>query len=140
MRPDAHEEGLRWLEQAEEDLASAEVLLREGRFYLVCFLAQQAAENAFKAYLYAAGEDPVLGHSVEELGRRAAAIEPGLDEVREPAAELDAYYLPTRYPNSLPASIPVRVFGRIAAGRALDTARDVVAAVRLRWPAAEAGN
>lgn len=140
MRPDARAEGLRWLEQAEEDLASAEVLLREGRFYLVCFLAQQAAEKAFKAYLYASGEELVLGHSVEELGRRVAAIEPGFDEVREPAAELDAYYLPTRYPNSLPASIPARVFGRIAAGRALDTAREVVAAVRSHWPPAEPGD
>ncbi len=138
MRPDAHEEGLRWLEQAEEDLASADVLLRERGFYLVCFLAQQAAGKAFEAFLYAAGADLVLGHSVEELGRPAAAIEPGLEGVRASAAELDAYYLPTRYPNSLPASIPARVFGRDAAERALGTARDVIAAVRSHWPAAEA--
>ena len=135
MRLDPVAEGARWLEQADEDLTTAEILLREERFYMVCFVAQQAAEKAFKALLHALGEEVVLGHSVEELGRRAFAREPTLEEPARRAAELDAYYFPTRYPNGLPASIPARVFGREAGERALGTAREAVLAVRSRWPA-----
>jgi HEPN domain-containing protein len=138
MRPDPVDEGSRWLDQAKEDLTSAEVLLREERFYLVCFLAQQVAEKAFKAHLYARGASVVLGHSVEELGRRAASSDISLEEVRQRAAELDAYYVPTRYPNGLPASIPARVFGRESAVRALGLAREVVEAIDQCWPRGQA--
>lgn len=102
---------------------------------MVCFLAQQIAEKAFKALLYATGETAVLGHSVEDLGRRASEKAPALEEVREAAAELDVYYVPTRYPNGLPENIPARVFGQGSAERALDTARRVVEAVESAWPA-----
>lgn len=48
---------------------------------------------------------------------------------RESWAILDGYYIPTRYPNGLPDSIPALVYNRKAAVEALELAADVVAAV-----------
>ncbi len=49
---------------------------------------------------------------------------------------LDGYYLPTRYPNSLPGGIPARVYHREAAQEAVALARDVVDFVAARMGAA----
>ncbi len=134
MRPDPLREGARWLEQADEDVRTAEVLVAAGRHYMACFVCQQAAEKALKGLLYALGQELVLGHSVEELARQAASLRPELEAVQARVAELDAYYIPTRYPNGLPAGIPARVFGQGAAERALALAREAVDAVRSAWP------
>lgn len=56
MRESARIEGQRWLEQAQFDLKWARHLKSKGAYYLVCFLAQQVAEKALKAFLYAQGE------------------------------------------------------------------------------------
>jgi len=72
MRLDAQAQGLRWLEQAEADRHGAQLLFDGESYHLACFIAQQVAEKALKAYLYAQGEEIVLGHSVEALCRRAA--------------------------------------------------------------------
>lgn len=52
------------MEQAQVDLEWARHLFSQGAFYLVCFLAQQLAEKALKAFLYAQGEEAVIGHKV----------------------------------------------------------------------------
>lgn len=137
MRRDPTQEGRRWLDQAREDLVSARLLADAGRHYLACFLAQQVAEKAFKAVLYATGETVVLGHSVAQLGERAAERWPGLADVARRAAVLDAHYVPTRYPNGLPDSIPARVFGPEASAQALALAAEVLDAVVRGWPADE---
>ncbi|MCK4392725.1 HEPN domain-containing protein [Candidatus Bipolaricaulota bacterium] len=120
------DEGQRWLEQAKEDLKWVRLLLTEGGFHLVCFLSQQVAEKALKAILYAQGEEMVLGHSVERL---CAQVSLHLPKIREQAmrwAVLDGYYVTTRYPNSLPGSIPARVYQKDAAQEALSLAEEVV--------------
>lgn len=66
------EEGQRWLRHAEEDLKWAAVLAEQGANHLVCFLAHQITEKVLKGYLYAQGEEVVLGHSVERLSSAAA--------------------------------------------------------------------
>ena len=72
MRGSPAEEGRRWLEQAQEDLRWAEDLAQRGGYHIACFLAQQVGEKALKAFLYAMGEELVLGHSVERLCGEAA--------------------------------------------------------------------
>jgi HEPN domain-containing protein len=67
MRNNALEEGQRWLSQAAEDLRWAKHLAEEGGWHLACFLSQQVAEKALKAFLYAQGEEIVLGRSVARL-------------------------------------------------------------------------
>ncbi len=128
MRPD--DEGLRWLEQAEDDLRWAKHLRDAGGYGIACFLAQQVAEKALKALLYHQGEELVLGHSVRDLCERAAAAVPDIADKCQRWGALDGYYLPTRYPDALPGSIPARVYDERAASGAVDTAVEVVEAVR----------
>ncbi|MBC7249943.1 MAG: hypothetical protein H5T62_06620 [Anaerolineae bacterium] len=49
--------------------------------------------------------------------------------MRQKVAPLDGYYVPTRYPNSLPDSIPTRVYTAPAAQEALRLADLVLAFV-----------
>lgn len=126
MRRSGLEEAKRWLDQAREDLKWAGMLNEAGGHYLACFLAQQVAEKAIKAMLYAQGESPVLGHSVAVLGERAGTFEVEIARKASRWAVLDGFYVASRYPNGLPDSIPSRVFNRAAAEEALRLATDAV--------------
>jgi HEPN domain-containing protein len=130
MRRPPLEEGRRWLAQAEGDLKWTSMLAEQGAYHLACFHAQQVAELALKAFLYAQGEEIVLGHSVERLSASAAAYNPEFGERAKSWSVLDGYYVTARYPNSVPDSIPARVFTRDAAMTALGLAREVVNFVR----------
>ena len=91
-------QGRRWLEQAEADRHGAQLLFDGASYHLTCFIAQQVAEKALKAFLYAQGEEVVIGHSVEALSRWAAEEYDGDFEVlRDKVSPLDGYYIPTRY-------------------------------------------
>lgn len=68
----------------------------------------------------------MLGHALVEL----AASVPVMARFRDSLAVLDQYYVPTRYPNGLPGGIPSDVYTGDQAAAAVDTARQVVAAVR----------
>jgi len=41
-------------------------------------------------------------------------------------AILDGYYIPTRYPNALPGSIPSKIFNRKSVDEALNLANDII--------------
>jgi len=112
MKREPLSEGLRWLEQAKADREGAQLLLDGGSYHLACFIGQQVAEKALKAFLYAQGEELVIGHSVEALCRWAAHFDADFERLRGEVSPLDAYYIPTRYPNGLPDSIPARVYTR----------------------------
>ena len=126
MRKRPLEEGLRWWRQASTDLHWADHLAEQGAYHLACFLAQQVAEKALKAFLYAQGEEIVLGHSVERLCAAAAAFEPEFRIRARFWSLLDGYYIPTRYPNGLPGGIPADVYTQQAAAQAVGLAREVV--------------
>lgn len=129
MRPSPRDEGQRWLEQAADDLKWTRLLAREGGYHLACFLSQQVAEKALKAFLYAQGEEIVLGHSVNALCSRAASYNSEFGEKRADWGILDGYYVPTRYPNGLPDSIPSRVYNEKAAQESVALAAEVVETV-----------
>lgn len=126
MRKEAKEEGKRWLEQAIEDLKWAKDLAERGGYYIACFLSQQVGEKALKAFLYAQGEEIVIGHSVERLCHLAAKYEANFLKKVKKWAILDGYYIPTRYPNGLPDSIPAKVYTSDAAGEAVRLAGEIV--------------
>lgn len=130
MQRDARYEGQRWLEQAQADRAGAQLLFDGGSYHLACFVAQQVAEKALKAFLYAQGEEFVVGHSVEALCRWAAEFDPDFETLRQSVAPLDAYYIPTRYPNSLPDSIPARIYTQTVAEEVLRLADQVLILVQ----------
>jgi len=130
MKKPPEEEGMRWLDQATEDLITARILFENERFYMVCYAAQQVAEKALKAYLYYRGEEIVTGHSIEELCKWAEEYDAGFAKLKGDIAILDGYYLPTRYPNALAASIPARIYNKKAGRDTLDLAEKTVEFVR----------
>lgn len=129
MRRPPEDEGARWLAQALRDLDDARYLAKGDRFSLACFVAQQAAEKALKAFLYHTGRESVWGHSVAELCRQAAELEPRFESLCMQGASLDRFYIPTRYPNGLPGGIPADAFLQKDADFALEVASSIIDAV-----------
>ena len=120
-------EAERWLAQAERDLDDARFAASGSRWNLACFLSQQAAEKALKAYLYASGAETVRGHSVAELCRDAAGQDAAFRELGADVSALDQYYIPTRYPNGLPGTVvPHDFYGEKEAQECLDLAESLL--------------
>lgn len=104
------QESHRWLNQAKNDLEAAK-WNAEGRFYAQsCFLSQQAAEKALKAYLFSIGKRKILTHSTYSLAKECAKENNIFNSLLSICAELDKNYIPSRYPNGLPDSIPSEVY------------------------------
>jgi len=118
--------------QAKQDLDDARYNSEGERYHIACFLSQQSAEKALKAFLYAEGEEMVWGHSVAELCKRAASMDKELDEIRRTVATLDKFYIPTRYPNGLPGGIPSEAFEKRDADRAIEIAEEVIKVIEVK--------
>jgi len=119
-------EGQRWLTQAQHDLRAADLVRREGFPEIACFLAHQAAAKSLKAFLYAQGERYVIGHASHRLVRDCAVYEALFMDLLDGCRQLDQYYIPTRYPNGLPAGIPHDVYTPDQAAKAVELAREIV--------------
>ena len=102
-------EAFRWLEQADHDFLVCQWNL-EGGVSDTCFVAQQCAEKALKAFLYFTGERIVHGHSVVDLAERCASFDGEFAGMSTEAILLDRFYIACRYPNALPGSVPYKVF------------------------------
>lgn len=124
------EEAMRWLRQGEYDFQAAQMGSEHGFHALCCFLCQQAAEKALKAFLYAQGERMVYSHSTYELVRQCAEYRPDFAGLTDLCAELDQFYISTRYPNGLPGGVPHEVYTSRQAARALADGQQVISAVR----------
>ncbi len=98
-----NEAATRWMEQASEDLETAQILLDSARFGPCAFYCQQAAEKALKAVLYNAGERP-WGHNISSLLDQICVvlnIEPsGVPDAE--ASALEEHYMRPRYPDARP--------------------------------------
>lgn len=123
------DEAQRWFSQAQYDLQAARVNEQNGIYAWTCFLCQQSAEKALKAFLYAQGEGPVIGHSSFRLAQECARFDPAFATIERACKKLDGYYIPTRYPNGLPGGIPHEVYDEIDAAEALDAATSVVSLI-----------
>ena len=123
------DEAQRWITQAQIDLEWAERIASEGGHHIACFLAQQVAEKALKAFLYWCGEEFVIGHSVVKLCKWCAQHDEDFKEKEKKWAFLDTFYIPTRYPNGIPDGIPAEVYNEKTAMEAVDAAREVVSFV-----------
>jgi len=126
------EEGRRWLRQAQSDFAFLQVARQARKYDACCFLAQQTAEKALKAYLFHQGEELIFTHSIFRLCEMAAQYDSAFGELREQVKLLDFYYVEARYPNALEDVIPAEFYSDQDAGRAVEMARLVVEAVRAR--------
>jgi len=120
------QEADRWLTQAQHDLRAAVLNRRESFPEIACFLAQQAAEKALRAFLYARGRQAITDHAVHLLARACASYNPDFGTLEEACRSLDQYYLPTRYPDSLPGGVPHEVYTDAQAREATKLAQQVV--------------
>lgn len=119
----------RWWRQACADCDFLPVARQAGKYDTCCFLAQQTAEKALNAYLYAQGEELIFSHSIFKLCEMAAAYAPEFAYLRERVKLLDFYYVEARYPNALEEVIPAEFYSDADAERAIAMARDVLAVV-----------
>ena len=122
-------EAHRWLQQAQHDVRAAAHSRKGGFHEIACFLAQQAAEKALKAFLYAQGERPVLGHATHLLVQRCAAYQPKYLDLLDGCRRLDQFYIATRYPNGIPDGIPHDVYTGDQADEAVSISHSILDAV-----------
>lgn len=123
-----------WLARAAMDLRAGEVDLAASPPLLedVLFHSQQAVEKALKAFLAWHDRPFRKTHSLEEIGRQCAQLDPDLEGLVERVAPLSEYAWKYRYPGETePPS-------HEDATNALDLAREVYQAILARLPA-EAG-
>ncbi len=123
-----------WLHQAHADLEQAMVSARAGHHEWACFACHQAVEKALKALHLSLGQQ-VWGHG---LGRSFRDLPPSMSsrlsqavtDLEDRLRILDALYIPTRHPDSLPYGAPTDHFGRLQSDDALSHARALVDAIR----------
>jgi len=89
------EEGLRWLEQAEHNLQVANNNLKAGFYSDTCFMSEQTAQVALKAFIIYHGRRYIWEHSIQELARIAFGYDEEFKELVEAGKILDRYYIPT---------------------------------------------
>lgn len=96
----------KWLEKALSDLQSARILLTwSGDPMAVAFHCQQAIEKALKGYLLFRTGRHFDGHNLTFLCRQAVECDDMFIQFLSETAELNNYYIETRYPTDLPFEI-----------------------------------
>jgi HEPN domain-containing protein len=123
-----------WLHQALADLAQAQLSAEAGHHEWACFASHQAAEKALKALHLHHGQQSWghgLGRSFRDLPPVVAMqLADQVADLEDRLRVLDALYIPTRYPDSLPEGAPTDHFGRLQSQDALCHARALVDAIR----------
>jgi HEPN domain-containing protein len=122
----------RWFTTAQDDFQTAEILFKNGKFPQSCFYAQQAGEKALKAIYYRFDLEP-WGHSLVKLSKEFTGqddILHSLSGLSSEFRELDRYYIPTRYPDGLPGTIPSEAYGGSDADSAINAATKILALAR----------
>lgn len=121
----------RWLRQVEHDWTVAESDFQRDFYSDCCFMCEQAAQKAMKAFLYAQGERAIAEHSIGGLMKRAITYERDFQLLLEKARMLDQYYIPTRYPDAMAdPAVPFESYAREQASQALAFAREIVDLVK----------
>lgn len=114
----------RWLSFARDDLRMAELALEEEIFNQVCFHSQQSAEKSIKALISSQAKTPPRTHVMAELIR---LLNPNpVEQISMELLFLDRFYIPTRYPDALPGSLPEGMPNNQDAAGALATAQQIL--------------
>jgi HEPN domain-containing protein len=129
MKP-GREAALRWLRQAGHDLAIARGHQERGDFSDACFMAEQSAQKALKAFLISHGHRSVPIPSVAQLAERCAQVDQAFAIHITLGRVLDQYYIPPRYPDALaPPAVPFESYTQEQDMTALTAAQGIVALV-----------
>lgn len=107
------------------ELQAARDLLVGGHWSWCCFTCQQAAEKALKA-LCEHFRNPQLGHNLNLLLQAVGTHTTVPEPLQVACAQLNRYYIPTRYPNAFDRGAPADQFFEADARQALDYAQEVI--------------
>jgi len=116
-----------WFYMAHQDLAFAKSGLKDGFFPHVCFLSQQAVEKAMKGFLVYQDKDYPKTHGLVTL-KRLIDVD-WLDEHLSPIKKLSEFYVPLRYPDAIPGSLPQGLPDEEDAKNALHWAEEIVSSI-----------
>lgn len=109
----------------------AELAMTQGIPRQACFHPQQAAEKALKGLLQARIGTYPKSHVLEELLLYHPQTQDDLQIWRDACRELDAFYIPTRYPDALPGLLPSGDDpSEVDAARVVQNARGILADIR----------
>lgn len=109
----------RWINFAREGQRAAQIMYKEGIWTLSCFHSQQAVEKALKGFLKEKIHTVSKTHSLIELLNICLQEHADFSSIQEDCAALNRYYVPTRYPDTLPGSLPEGLPTREHADKAL---------------------
>ncbi len=114
-----------WWDQARADIETAEVNLREGRYYASVFFCHQAVEKALKAFFLKRSKNPqapeMFSHSLIFLGKSAKVPEKFHSFLRDLTPE----YVNTRYPSAAEEP-PETLYDKTIASRTLGSSKEVI--------------
>ncbi len=119
----------KWFAQAGFDLKAAGDSRAAGNFEWACLQAQQAGEKALKAFLYGEGRTSVITHSVRNLLKECEKADKEFSTLSH-TRELDAYYIPTRYPNGLADDVPHEFYTQEDADKCAGFAQEILSLIR----------
>lgn len=92
-----------WWKYAEEDIAMAEMAIREHcPLNQICFHAQQAAEKYIKGFLVFSDRSFEKSHLLRYLLELCTVVDPTFEELKEDVVFLTQFYIETRYPGDMP--------------------------------------
>ena len=94
----------KWFEFAADDIDSAEIMLKAGKYNMVCFFAHQAAEKSLKAFLVNIKRNPPRIHNLVDITNLCAKYNESFKEILPKARILNQFYIPTRYPFASPGT------------------------------------
>ena len=95
------EEALDWLEEAKVDLERVKRSIESADYSLACYLAQQAVDKAFKAYIIGVlRKRPSHVHDLTVLYNNLRDRLKLPNDIVERLPEISQYYVTTRYPNA----------------------------------------
>jgi HEPN domain-containing protein len=117
----------KWIEQAQEDLKTAQILLEQGRFYASVFFCHQASEKALKALLLKYGKDPGKMHSLPDL-LELIELDVGINvpqAIRIAVYDVNPHYVITRYPDAA-NGVPAKAYNQAKAEEIFRESKEVV--------------
>lgn len=96
-----------WLEYARDDLAFAKAGFEAGFYSHVCYLSQQTIEKTFKGLLVSRDKAYPKTHDLVRLYKLCDCPE-WLGDIEEKLRFASLIYIPMKYPDAFPGTLPDR--------------------------------
>lgn len=119
-----------WLYSAGLDLKAANAALREDIANIACYHSHQTAEKAIKALLLRQSGSVPKMHNLGELLNKVISTQPEMKKLENKVRFLNQFYIPTRYPDALPGTLPEGLPSAETAGQAIEFAQEILDTVR----------